>query len=73
MTDVEALRSRLSPRLLGLAGVSGVGIPGGRLTVYLTDDSPAVRRSVTEMVEAEAKNVPVDFVVTGTFRTKPKN
>ena len=35
--ELQELKRRLSPRLLSIPGVSGVGIPGGKLTVYLAE------------------------------------
>ena len=46
------------------APVSGVGTPGGKLTVYLTEDSEDVRRDVSGVVEREAPGVDVAYVVT---------
>lgn len=66
--DLREIKRRLSPRLLGIRGVSGLGIPGGRLTVYLAEDSEAVRREVAAVLEAEAPNIPVTYLVTGVFR-----
>ena len=65
--DLRDIKRRLSPHLLSLPGVSGVGIPGGTLTVYLVDDSEAVRRQVAELVESVVPGTPVDYVLTGTF------
>ena len=66
--DLRNIKRRLSPHLLSLPGVSGVGIPGGTLTVYLADDSESVRRQVAEVVESVVPGTPVDCVLTGTFR-----
>jgi hypothetical protein len=70
MPDVRGLKTRLSPRLLAIRGVVGLGLPGGRLTVYLEEDSEAVRARVREAVEAEEKDAAVDFVVSGRFRAR---
>ena len=66
--DIRKLKQRLSDRLLGIQGVSGIGIPGGRLTVYLAEDSEAVRQGVADLFQAEAPGTPVSYVVTGAFR-----
>ncbi len=70
--DVEAdpreLKRRLSPRLLGIRGVSGLGVPGGKLTVYLAEDSEAVRKQVEAILASEAPGARVAYVVTGAFR-----
>jgi hypothetical protein len=67
-TDLVTLKKRVSPGLLNIAGVSGVGISGGTLAVYLEVDSNAVRQAVEKVVETEAANVPVTYVVAGKFR-----
>jgi hypothetical protein len=68
MADLRTLKKRLSPRLLNIAGVSGVGITQGTLTVYLEVDSDTVRQAVAAVLGAEASNAPVTYVVTGRFR-----
>jgi len=65
---LRGVKQRLSPRLLALPGVAGVGIPGGTLTVYLAEDTQEIRQQVTAVVAAEAPGTSVTFVVTGTFR-----
>ena len=62
------VKKRLSAGLLNIGGVSGVGISGGTIAVYLETDSEAVRQEVKKVVAAEAENVPVTYVVTGKFR-----
>lgn len=64
----STLKKRLSPGLLNIAGVSGVGISGGTIVGYLEVESAAVRKAVDEVVTAEAADVPVTYVVTGKFR-----
>ena len=68
--DIRALKQRLSPRLLDIAGVSGVGIRGGNLAVYLEVDSEPVRQVVAGVVATEAPNVSVAYVITGPFRAQ---
>lgn len=67
-SELQSLKRRLSPLLLRIPGVSGVGIPGGTLTVYLTDDSAQVRDTVSAVLRREAPGAMVDYVVTGPFR-----
>jgi hypothetical protein len=55
-----------------VSGVSGVGVPQGRLTVYLAEDTPTVRRSVADTLKKLECETPVDFVVTGPFRALKK-
>ena len=66
--DLKERKRRLSPRLLNIRGVSGVGIPGGKLTVYLAEDSETVRKEVAAVLESDASDTPVAYVVTGPFR-----
>lgn len=68
--ELRNVKQQVSPQLLSLAGISGVGISGGRLTVYLENDSKAVRQAVDKVVESAAPGVPVLYVVTGKFRTQ---
>jgi hypothetical protein len=66
--DPTALKRRLSPRLLDVDGVSGLGLPGGNLTVYLVADSDETRRKVREIVEKLAPGAEMLFEVTGPLR-----
>ena len=68
--ELRNAKKRVSPQLLSLAGISGVGISGGRLAVYLERDSEAVRQAVDKVVRNTALGVPVLYVVTGKFRTQ---
>ncbi len=67
-TDLRDLKQRLSPQLLNIAGISGVGISGGALAIYLEDDSAPVRQAVEKILKNEAPDAPVTYVVTGKFR-----
>ena len=67
-SDLKQLKRRLSPQLLRIDGVRGVGLPNGRLTVYLAEDSAGVRRDVDTVLSTEAPNMPVTYVATGPFR-----
>jgi hypothetical protein len=62
------LKRRVSPALLAIPGVSGVGTAGDALAVYLESDSPQVRAACEAVVRAEAPGVELSFVVTGPFR-----
>lgn len=66
--DLKALKRRLSPQLLALDGVTGVGIASGKLTVYLSEDLAALRRRLQRILKAEAPGVQVALVPTGVFR-----
>lgn len=66
--DLLALKKLVSARLTDIPGVTGVGLPQGRLTVYLAQDLPGIRQRVREIVGAEDDQEAVDFVVSGEFR-----
>ncbi len=68
-SNLREVKRRLSPRLLDIDGVSGVGLPGGALTVYLAKNTDAVRNGVAAVVESEAPGVPIAYVETGPFRS----
>jgi hypothetical protein len=63
-----ALKRRLSPLLLEIDGVSGLGVPGGHLTVYLEADDAEVRRRVEEVVARCAAGATLRFEITGRLR-----
>jgi hypothetical protein len=66
--DAVALKKRLSPLLLGIEGVSGLGLPGGKLTVYLEAEDAEVRRRVEEVIARLAPGARPLYEVTGRFR-----
>lgn len=68
--ELRIVKKRVSSHLLSLAGISGVGISGGHLTVYLENDSKAVRQAVDKIVANAAPGIPVLFVVTGKFHAQ---
>ena len=63
----EAKR-KLSRRLLDEAGVSGVGIRGDRLVVYLTADESSVKKKAQDIAREVDVATPLVFEVTGEFR-----
>jgi len=63
-------KRRLSRRLLDEPGVSGVGIHGDRLVVYLASDGPAVRRKAQEVAREVGVAAPLLFEVSGEFRAQ---
>jgi hypothetical protein len=65
---ISKAKRRLSQRLLDEAGVSGVGIRGQRLVVYLTGDEPAVKQRARDIAREVNITVPLIFEVTGEFR-----
>jgi hypothetical protein len=66
-SDPRDLKRRLSPQILRLPGVSGIGIPKGRLTVYLEEDSDDVKKRVKEVLGTVSPEADVVFMVTGKF------
>jgi hypothetical protein len=66
--DAPALKKLLSPLLLGIEGVSGLGVPGGRLTVYLEAEDADVRHRVEEVIGRLAPGTQPLYEVTGPFR-----
>jgi hypothetical protein len=68
--DAIAQKRLRSPLLLGIQGVSGLGLPSGRLTVYLEKDDAAVRRRVLDVAAKAAPEARLEFQVTGPFRAQ---
>lgn len=66
-TSLRELKRRVSPKLLSIRGVSGVGVSGGRLTVYLEYDSPALRNRIAEAVQGLVKEGEIALEVAGKF------
>ncbi len=64
---LQEAKRRASEALLALTHVSGVGISGGKLAIYVTEDSPAVRDEVLGIVHEVAPSIEATFVVTGMF------
>lgn len=69
-TDHLALKRRLSRRVLEIEGVSGIGVPGGCLTIYLEVDDPEVRRRVCQVIAKAAPRATPRFEVTGPIRKR---
>jgi hypothetical protein len=66
-SDPRALKRKISPQILRLPGVSGIGVPNGRLTVYLESDSEDIRERVREVLKTVSPEADVVFLVTGKF------
>jgi len=66
-SDPKALKRKVSSQILQLPGVSGIGVPKGRLTVYLESDSEDARERVREILKAVSPDSDVDFLVIGKF------
>jgi hypothetical protein len=66
--DLNEAKRRLSERLLPLDFISGVGIQGASLTVYLARALDAAEeQKVKKILDVEASGNPVEFVKTGKF------
>jgi hypothetical protein len=63
-----AAKRRLSSAILGLRGVSGLGIQGDELVVYLADGSSEVREHVARVIGEREPTVRWRCEVTGVFR-----
>ena len=50
-----------------MPGVSGIGVPKGRLTVYLEADSEDVRNRVREVLKTVSPEADIVFLVTVKF------
>jgi hypothetical protein len=61
----------LSPKLLGIPGVSGVGLREGVVAVYLESEDSVTRHAVQALVDAEQPGTPIGFYVSGAFRKRP--
>jgi hypothetical protein len=66
--ELRAVKRRLSPGILAVRGVSGVGISSGRLVIYLKKDLPALRLKLERLLAHEAPDTPFGFQTTGGFR-----
>jgi hypothetical protein len=66
-SDPRALKRKVSSQILQLPGVSGIGVPKGRLTVYLEVDSDEIREKVREVLKTVSPEADVAFLVLGKF------
>jgi len=63
------IKRRLSPKLLPLECVSGVGVTGAKLAVYLAREAAEDElKRIRSLIDAEAPGTEVEFVTTGEFR-----
>lgn len=62
------VKRRISDALLDAGGVSGVGLRGKSLVVYLESDDAATRKRVQKMAARLAAGVTVVYEVTGRFK-----
>ena len=66
--ELAARKLRVSPKLLSLQGISGVGLREGHVAIYLETDTDDVRQRARSLVEALVPGTPIAFLVTGAFR-----
>jgi len=68
-TGLRDIKRRLSPKLMPLEVVSGIGVSGGKLAVYLAGEAAeADLKKIRNLIESEAPGTEVTFVTTGSFR-----
>jgi len=65
------IKRRLSPKLMPLKCVSGVGVSGTKLVVYLVGEAAEDEmKKIRDLIDSEAPETGVEFVVTGEFRAR---
>ena len=62
---LAAIKRKLSGTLLDVPGVSGVGLRGDHVVVYLESDDPRTRGEAEAIVRKIAPSTPVVYEVTG--------
>ena len=65
--ELESWKQRLTPDLMAIDGVSGVGVGPDHVRVYLERDRDDVRAAVARVLAAHAPSAPVELIVTGRF------
>lgn len=69
--ELSSMKRRLTPRLMSVPGVCGVGVRSGCLAIYVTDDvDELVLRQVRVLIEREAPGVTFEVVVGGPFEKR---
>ena len=66
-TVLSDVKRRISARLLDEAGVSGVGIRGDRIVVYLETDDAGIRQKAKQVAQEVAPATSIAFEVAGRF------
>jgi hypothetical protein len=69
---LQEAKRRVAAAVLSLDAVSGVGISGGQVVVYLADSSDAARQAVTAKLAAVTPPAPVKLVVSGPFERRDR-
>ena len=64
-TDLQALKRRLSDALADVPGVAGVGLPGGKVTIYLEREDETVKSGAERVVRRVAAGSEVAYLVVG--------
>jgi hypothetical protein len=67
-TNLADQKRKLSKRLLDEEGVSGVGIQGARLVVYLASSDSDLQRRAEAIAKKLGVTAPIVFEVAGEFR-----
>ena len=63
------IKRRLSPKLMPLECVSGIGVAGAKLAVYLGREAAEDElKTIRNLIDAEAPGTELEFVTTGEFR-----
>jgi hypothetical protein len=70
VSDLRQYKKSVSARILSIQGVTGVGIPQGKLTVYLQQDLPGVRQKVLNIVAPDLSAEEVQFIESGEFHAQ---
>lgn len=65
--SIRDLKHRISDALLDAVGVSGVGLRGDSIVVYLESDDAGIRARVEKMTARLAPKEPIVYEVTGRF------
>jgi len=65
---IRDVKGEVSPQLMSIPEVSGLGQQGDTLTVYLKTDSDRTRHQVERVVKNVAPSAQVAFRISGGFR-----
>jgi hypothetical protein len=66
-SGLQEAKQRVSAAVLSLDVVSGVGISGGTVVIYLADGTDTARQAVAEKLASVTPPVSVKLVVSGRF------
>jgi hypothetical protein len=66
--DLEKLKRSISPQILAIAGVSGIGVGENILRIYLERDDANARAAVEQLIRGKGSGVPIEFRVIGKLR-----